>query len=78
MQRMTLVAVAIVALGVSLAAFGVAWGARSTSPATQGVPAKHVPYQGFLTDANGVPVEDGERIIIFRVYDSPDGRSRSK
>ncbi len=33
---------------------------------------QHVPYQGYLTDENGVPI-DGQADLTFRIYDSAQG-----
>jgi hypothetical protein len=34
---------------------------------------KLINYQGYLTDANGKPVQDGTYTITFRIYDSQTG-----
>lgn len=36
---------------------------------------KLLPFQGRLTDANGVAVTDGTKVVEFKMYDAPTGES---
>ena len=36
---------------------------------------KPVAVQGLAVDSKGIPLSDGERIITFNIYDSPDGEA---
>src|SRR5260221_414287 len=40
--------------------------------AGQGAP-RLIPFQGRLTDQNGLPVSDGIRVVQFKIYDAPVG-----
>lgn len=54
------------------ASFLLAAGLLATVPASHGA-ARLLPFQGRLTDANGVAVPDGARVVQFKIYDAPVG-----
>ena len=62
----------LIALLVSLAAFGVAWASASHSSLaiSASIPSV-VSYQGLLTDAQGSRVSDRGHAIAFRLYNDP-------
>lgn len=74
MQRIVFSAISGIALTVSVVALGVAWvSAQSRSPSPSRLAPPVVAYQGFLTDAQGVPVVDETRPITFTIYDAETG-----
>src|SRR5688572_1260455 len=43
------------------------------SSATAQAAARLLPFQGRLTDSNGVAIVDGTRVVQFKVYNAPVG-----
>ena len=45
----------------------------TANPAIQAAPPRLLPFQGRLTDASGVPVADGAKVVQFKISDAPTG-----
>ncbi len=61
----------LIVMTVMLVAYHV-WAAPKASPAAQGLSPGILSYQGYLTDADGGPI-NGTVDITFRLYDVPEG-----
>lgn len=58
---------------VAVAVAGIAWAAPADKPeATPAVP-RVMAYEGYLTDAGGVPLRDGKYDFVFALYAEPSG-----
>ncbi len=58
-------------LGCVVGCLSAAWLPVLISTAEAG--PRLLPFQGRLTDANGVPVADGAKVVQFKIYDAPTG-----
>ena len=72
MHKRVFLGLTLIALLVSLAAFGMAWASARQSPLaiSASIPSV-VSYQGLLTDAQGSRVSDEGHAIAFRLYNDP-------